>query len=433
MAAHSEPAGPGRAREGAPGRGRRLRGVLLLAVAGCVAAAALTLMRGAGAAGARRAAGTGGGTGAEVAVTSVSIGPSVDYTGLVVGGGRLLLVDNGAASATAGSGGRCRVATVNPSSLQVASVTRGACNDPALFHQRALAVDQWSDRRVSGDGRVDVIDVRIATVSRHARSGYTLGPVVVSYQQCSDCWSESIDAARSVWIYAPFSTPDNRDAGEVLRVSALSGRVLERWAMPSLPRALLTVAADGLWIAPSIETGEPGGLSAAQQLRYGSLYHVAPGMSTPLRLLAIGTLRNPGLGARFLVAAGHTVWFETSLNGLHPRLWQIENTRVTIAAKPIAGPADCTDLGEGPATVAGNATMGIYCVAAGAYSDSGAGAQDVFRILPAQLEQRHVATVTPPPETFDAPAAVAFRGSYYFLDAQTPGHAGALFRVSAGH
>ena len=200
--------------------------------------------------------------------------------------------------------------------------------------------------------------------------------------------------------------------------------------MPSLTRALLAVDQDGLWIAPSIETGEPGHLDLAQDLRYGSLYHLTPGMRTPSRVLTIDTLRNPGLGARFLVAAGHTVWFETWFPGVHARLWQLDNTRVTIGGKRIAGPAECTDLGEGPAAVLGNEAMGIYCVAASRYDNSGAVTQNVFHISPGQLEQQQVATVTPPPETFDMPAAIAFHGGYYFLDARTPGNSGMLFRVT---
>ena len=193
-------------------------------------------------------------------VSSLPAPAGVGYTGLSVAGGRLLLIDYGNGSVRAIGRDMCRVATVDPRSLRLTSVARGSCDDPALFGERAMAVDQY-DR--------GAIAVRVAAVGRHSGTRYALGPVLFSYDQCSDCWDESIYGPRSLWIYAPISTTRGyRAGGELFRVSERTGRLLQRWRMPSMVRSLLAVDDDGLWIAPSIDTGSPS-----------TLYHVAPGMA----------------------------------------------------------------------------------------------------------------------------------------------------------
>jgi hypothetical protein len=318
----------------------------------------------------------------------------------------------------------CRVATIDPHSLRLTSVARGACDDPALFHRRVMEVRQWNSR--------GAIEVRIATVNTRARAGYTLGPVLVSYLQCSDCWDQSIAGPRSLWIYAPFSSLAGEKAtGELFRVSERTGRLLQHWPLAQMSRALLAVDDDGLWIAPSIDTGGPNGL-----------YHVAPGMRTPARVLKIGTRTNPDLGARFLVADRHTVWLETWLAfpGRPAHLWQLKGATVTVRSRPVTGAAACTDMGEGPATVLGDATIGIFCVEIGDWqSGLGTLTQNVLRVSPDRGEQQQVATVTPPPGSFDIAAAATLDDAYYFLDPRTASpsvtwgeRAGRLYRITPG-
>lgn len=354
-----------------------------------------------------------------MSVFSHRLPASSNYSALTAAGGRLLLIVYGSAPTRApGEGGTCRVATVNPRSLQIASVGRGACDDPALFHRHVMEVDQWP--------RGNAISVRVAVVSRAARAGYTLGPVLFRYNQCSDCWDASIHGARSLWIYAPISTTRGyRAGGKLFRISERTGRLLQRWKMPSMVRPLLAVDDDGLWIAPSIDTGTPDGL-----------YHVVPGMAHPQRVLTIGTRRHPGLDARFLVATGHTVWFETwqPMRGWIPRLYRLQGTTVTLGGHPVHGQTPCTDPGEGPATVLGNAA-GIYCVQIGNWAAGvGATTQNVLRVLPDEFEEQRVATVSPPTGTVDIGSAADIDGSYYFLDPPTQegtDRAGVLYRVSS--
>jgi hypothetical protein len=347
-------------------------------------------------------------------VASVRL-PSGDYTGLSEVHGQLMLVDYGDSPPHAADGGTCQTAVINPHSLRLSSAVAGACDSPALFHRQVMAIDQ--------SNRSAQIQVRIATSNPRARKAYTLGPALVTYQQCSDCWDVSIYGPRALWIYAPFSTPTGFKAkGKLFRVSERTGRVLKTWPMPSITRPLLAVDADGLWLTSSIDGGGPG-----------VLYHVAPDARAPDPVVKFSTPENPGLPARFLIAAGHTVWFETYLAtpGSRPRLWRLYHTNITMRSRQIRGTADCADSGEGPATVLGTARTGFYCVAIGNWQNGqGATTQNVFRVLPDQLEQQQVATVIPPPDTIDVQAAAALNGSYYFLDPKTQRSAGRLFRMT---
>jgi hypothetical protein len=408
---------------------RRRRRILVVCCASCAAAAALVLILDPG--GAAPTGGSPAGT-VRLTVASHTLPLRADYTGLSVAGGQLTLIDYGNGSANTAGGGICQVATIDPHTMRPMSVARGACDDPALFHRQVMEVRQWTSR--------GAIDVRVATVSARAAAGYTLGPVLFSYLQCSDCWDRPIYGPDSLWIDAPFSTQAGyRATGELFRVSERTGRLLQRWSMPSMPRALLAVDADGLWIAPSIESGGRT-----------ELYRVAPGTRTPARVLEIGTRRNPDTGARFLVADRHTVWVETwpAFQGRPANLWQLVGSTVTVRDRVATGAAAaCTDLGEGPATVLGDTAMGVYCVEIGDWQDGqGALSQNVFRVSPGLGEQQRIATVKPPPGSVDIAAAAAFDGSYYFLDPPTDpesggsdsftpvGHsayAGILFRVTS--
>jgi hypothetical protein len=197
--------------------------------------------------------------------------------------------------------------------------------------------------------------------------------------------------------------------------------------MPSITRPLLAADADGLWITTSIDGGGPG-----------ILYHVSPRASAPEPVVKFSTTKNPGLPARFLIAVGHTVWFETYLaeRGSVPRLWRLDGTKVTQHNKPVRGGANCTDSGEGSSTVLGTASTGFYCVAlAGWQADQAPTKEKVFRILPGRREQQYLATVTPPPGTYDVQVAAALDNAYYFLDPETQTasktNAGRLFRITA--
>ncbi len=330
---------------------------------------------------------------------------STDFTGLTVVGGQLILSAYGNSAPQAANGGICDTAVVDPRMLRLGSITRGACDNPALFHRRVMEIDQYN--------REGLAQTRVATVDRNAKSGYSLGPVLVSHEECSDCSEESIYGPRSLWIYAPFPTPDTRNRkGELFRISELTGRVLERWAMPSITRALLASDADGLWLTASLDGGGPG-----------VLYHVSPGMHTPATALRYDARTNVGIPARFLIAEKHTVWLESFTavgSAEHAWLWRLDGTRVTEHGRAMHGADACGDSGEGPSTVLGKASTGFYCVTIGNWRNGeGATTQDVYRVVPTAGKEQRVATVIPPVETVDVYAAATLGNSYYFLDPQT--------------
>lgn len=164
---------------------------------------------------------------------------------------------------------------------------------------------------------------------------------------------------------------------EGLRVSSFTGRVVQRWAMPMITRALLAVDGDGLGLAPGFASGEPEHTPASQLPLYQSLYRVSAGMRAPTRVFVIGPA-----GAEWMVASGHSAWVDS-------------NRRVALA-----------------------------------WRVDGAGTQRVIRVSLGSNELRTVASVeaagtsvysTPPP-------AVGLRGAFYFLNAGGRGP-GTLVRV----
>jgi hypothetical protein len=312
-------------------------------------------------------------------------------------------------------------------------VTTGPCDDPALFGERVREV------YVQSPPPKAALQVHIATVAADTKAGYSLGPAVFSYDQCSDCWDESIQGAGSVWIYAPFDRPDQRQTvGQLYRISPRTGRVLERWSMPSMVRALLAVDDHGLWIAPSVDTGGPN-----------VIYHIAPGMRAPYKVPAPAAANGDG----FLIARGDTVWFDTSGRlGAPVRLWRLQGAHVVFAGKLRSGASDCANpfgaSASGPVPLVDNGTLAIYCTVVGKWVDGIGGlTQNVIRIEPGRLQLQQVATVKSPPGSVTIAGAAALNGSYVFLDPPTTtpagtfdspepvssgAHAGMLFRVTPG-
>jgi hypothetical protein len=125
----------------------------------------------------------------------------------------------------------CSAASVVAGTVRLGPVHRANCGDPALYGLHVLPV--MSDEHRAGESGLLRIGVRIAVADRGARDGYRLGPTVMSFGRCSDCGAQ--------WI------------------------------------ALLTVNQNGLWLAPSIETGAPPHLTRREQRECESLYLIAPG------------------------------------------------------------------------------------------------------------------------------------------------------------
>ncbi len=360
-------------------------------------------------------------------VSSLALPKAGDYFSLAVVGGRVI-VSGGPDGSLFPSGsttslsddravGTCDAATVEPGTLKLGHVTHANCGDPALYGERVLAVSYLAQPPASRADGLDTFAVRIARVDPAARDGYTLGPIVMTYPQCSDCDAQWIYGDGSLWLYDTYNNGAvSRPDGELLRVSDATGTVVQRWAIPQNPRELLAVDADGLWFAPSVEGGEPLHTPASQMVRYESLYRVTPGARAP-----VGVFKIPSGRAHWLVAAGHTVWLEADSERGRSTLWRLQGPDATPTAHG-SYPANSdqgADIGEAPPTHAGNAAIGIYYVTSPAYTSPVNAPQQIIRLSPDAAEQQTVATVPAAPNGDSygiGPPGAALGRTFYFLD-----------------
>ena len=411
---------------------RRRRRRTVLALVACVLGAALGYLVANVSGGSRVVSGD---RPISVAVSSVSLPKSGKYFSLAVVDGRVVLsggpqgslFPSGMASTASGRPApvnskptaTCDSAVVDTSTLHLNDRMTANCANPALYHERAIAVSYWVNSRGSPSGTL--IETRIARIDPAAPDGYTLGPVVIRYPQCSDCWAQQIYGDGSLWIYDQVIPAGSRFAqvGQLLRISESTGAVVQRWQMPSIDRPLVAVNADGFWFAPSNESGWPQHTPQSQLIRYRSLYHVWPGAHAPVRVLAVG-----GNGdALWLVASGHSVWLDANHNPRAGTLWRL--TGMSAKASLIgAYPARSTEggeYGEGAPTYAGNGAIGIYYVTAN-FPATGAATQRITRLSPDAAIAQTVAaipvpaSVTPNSFGFSSPAAVSVGRSFFFLD-----------------
>jgi hypothetical protein len=344
---------------------RRRRRYLLLMLLTCAAAAALVLgLRDGGQSGTGSPAG--GSRRGVVRVSSTTL-PNNDYWSLVAAHGRLLI--SGGSQGDELVGGRvtgiCSAASVDPQTLHVTSIARGNCGNPALFGRRVMPVSYLA----SNSPPLPELGLRIAIVAPHARDGYRLGPLVLRYPQCSDCGIVSTYGDGSLWVYSPSATPMSNRTGELFRISEVTGRVVQRWRMPSFTRALLAADSDGLWVSQSLYGGSPTHVPSDQRIDYRSIYRVAPGMRSPVRVRALNRS-----GAYWIVAAGHSLWVDQSDDGRTSHLWKFEGGSATplISARRLPSGSGCSEMGEGQPSTTGDTQIGIYCIA---LSESGGNLQ----------------------------------------------------------
>lgn len=400
-------------------RGWARSGIAFALTLGAIVAAFMLL-----ASGTQGVATTGASGSFRVVVSSVTLPKSGDYARLAVVGGHLLVLGQGSlfpSGIAVASNGRltplnsrpsatCATAVVDTATLRLSDLNAANCGDPAVYHERAIAVSYWVNSR-----GISWIETRIARVDPSAPDGYTLGPVVMSYPQCSDCWAQQIYGDGSLWIYDGFV--DAHQQGELVRVSESTGSVVQRWPLPSFARPLVAVDADGFWLAPSNESGYPAGVTPAQRILYQSLYRVSPGARAAARVFTIGTY-----GALWLVASVHTVWLDGG-DLIGPTvLWRLEGTdaKPTLHGTYPAKSSQGAEYGEGAPTYAGNAAIGIYHVTTNFASTTAT--QRIVRLAPDAPSEQTVAvitapsTITPNSFGFSSPAAVALGNSLLFLD-----------------
>ena len=394
------------------GRRRHRRQLFLVLIAGMAAAAlALGLHEGGG-------SGAGAPGHAGVRISSAALPLHGNYHALATIGHRLVLT-GGAAGGVPWLTGRCSAVDVDPVTLRVSSTVRGDCADPRLYGRRVLPVGYVARR----GSPLFELGLRIAVVAPHTHGGYRLGPVVLRYPQCSDCGVEWIYGDGSLWIYAPWAAPAMKmtdRSGELFRVSERTGRVIERWPMPSFTRSLLAVDDDGVWIAQSLFGGRSAHMSPRERGAYSSLYRVSPGLRAPAREFDVGT------GAYWMAASGHDVWLDLG-NGRTPsRLWSLRGpaARPMIRHRSVASGFDCAEMGEGQPSTAGSARTGMYCIE---LSETGGVLRgfDAVSGAPSAVPIRHLGT--DPVSALDSgpgPAVVLGRSVYFLIGEDR------LFRVA---
>jgi len=364
---------------------------------------------------------------ASLAVASLTLPRSGDFSSITTVGGRLI-VSGGPATVPIAPGywskslvagratGVCDAAAVDPRTLVLGHVSHANCGDPALYGEHVLPIAYALPHQAYGGSFA--IDLRIARVDPAARDDYRLGPVITRYPECSDCQSIWIYGDGSLWIYSPLAhlAPDR--AGELFRISTRTGRVVQRWRMPSIVRALLGVDADGLWLSPSIVSGVPGLLPLSRYTAYLSLYRVVPGTRPPRRLFTVG-----GSGAWWLVASGHAASLDVDGRDGDTTIWTFTGTGPPVHGKPLRGIVMGGELGATEPTVAGNDAIGFYNVQLG-----NNGLQRILRINPSGRQDQTMTEIPAPGETADngPPIAVALAGSFFFLDPPSYNSAGRL-------
>ena len=345
---------------------------------------------------------------------------AVDNQIVISGGPTGSLFPSGSATSLSGDRavGSCNSATVNPRTLKLAHVLHANCGDPALYHEQVLAVS-YVVHRVSRTRGIGVFAIRIAHADSRALDGYTLGPVIGTYLQCSDCSAEWVYGDHSLWIYGVHEGGLGVGPGELLRISDATGKVAQRWRFATGVRELLAVDADGLWYAPSIETGTPLHPTRTERIEAESLYHVRAGASRPTRELTVGA-------ADWLVASGHRAWLETrGVTGnerIRSVLWRVTEPsgRATLLGTYRHPFAQSVDISARVITHVGNGGLGIFYVNLPDSSSLPGSSEQVVRLDPNAAKQTVVVRDVQPINTADIvglPAAALGR-SVYFLDPQ---------------
>ena len=165
--------------------------------------------------------------------------------------------------------------------------------------------------------------VRIARPSRDPKR-VSYGPVVMRYATVSDTHLEWVYGPGRLWLYdvAVRGGAAAHARAEVVEVSLSDGHVVRTVPMPMLYRPVLAADDDGLWIAPSPETGEAAPAPT---------YLLAPGATAPR------VVHRSGDAAIWLLAAGHTLWedirtFRPGMSNPRQELWRLDGPHGTAHA-----------------------------------------------------------------------------------------------------
>jgi len=318
-------------------------------------------------------------------------------------------------------GTSCQLATVVATSLRVVANRAASCNDPLLYGEDVMPVES-----VVPIGS-QYGDVRIAV--RNPATGLVhLGPIVARYGNFSDGRPEWTYGGGYLWLYdvgtEGFTSKPPRFPVEVLKISATSGKVLATAAMPALTRIELAANDHGLWFAPSSETG------FAAHTVPAVLYFLPTSASRPEVILRKGQYVN------WLVATGHTVWANVSVDG--PDGTALTETFTSSTSKPlvVTNPAKTpspSNIGGGPTDApAVLYAPGFGLIAAlpgriGTVGTDGAPSEHIVKLDPTDGQFSKVVSFRTPEGTVDA--NLVYGGALYLLLGAEDSSAATLYRV----
>ena len=187
---------------------------------------------------------------------------------------------------TTSGGTACHLAIVQPETLTVLSDQATSCERSRLLGEHVMPVELLA----SPGSQFGVVRI---SVRDEATGAIHLGPVVMGYQNCSDCRPEWAYGGGSLWLY-DVGTPS---VAELLRISLSTGAILGAVKTPALSRVLLAPGTNGLWLAQSLESGCPSG-----KPRPPLLYFVGNSATHP------DVVRQAGEYVNWLVAARTAAW-----------------------------------------------------------------------------------------------------------------------------
>ena len=308
-------------------------------------------------------------------------------------------------------GTACRLAIVQPVTLTVLSDQATSCNDPRLVGEHVMPVESVP----SVGSPVGVVRI---SVRDEATGAIHLGPVVMRYQNCSDCRPEWAYGGGSLWLY-DVGTPS---AAEVLRISSSTGTVLGTVKTSAVSRVLLAPGTNGLWLAQSLESGGPSG-----KPRPGLLYFVGNHATRP------DAVRQTGDYVNWLVAAGTGAWANVQTGPNTEDITSFPTPTsppftVTVGATNANVP---TNIGEGPSDappVLDDPGLGLVYVWPGWLRTLVAGApeQEVLKINTSTGRSSKLIGFTTPLGSLEA--NVVYNGALYVLVGTALAHA-TLYRV----
>lgn len=222
----------------------------------------------------------------------------------------------------------CRIAFVQPVSLDVISVGATPCDDPRLVGEKVAPVESLP--HVGSQTGV----VRIATWDSETGT-VRLGPVIMQYGNYSDTRPEWAYGGGYLWLY----DVDTPSGAEVLRVSLSTGQVLATVKMPWLDRVILSAGADGLWVGQSVESGWQSGKS-----RPPLLFFVGADTTKPT------AVPQTGLHFDWLLASGHGAWadVQTGMDSQSIETFSSPNAAPSTVRVAGTGAKVPNNIGEGP-------------------------------------------------------------------------------------